>query len=624
MTQKAGFLLIICCCASVLIGTEYHVSPQGNDSHSGAFGTPFRTIQCAAEKAMPGDVITVHEGVYRERVNPPRGGESEQKRIVYRAVPGEKVEIKGSEIVKNWEKVQNDTWKVVIPHSFFGDFNPFQTEIKGDWFQPKNRLHHLGAVYLNGEWLVEANNKEEVLLAGSSIASLQPQNLSLQAGLWFAEAQEKETTIWAQFPKVDPNQEMVEVNVRQSVFYPDQPGRNYITVCGFIMCHAATPWAPPTAEQIGLLGTHWSKGWIIENNIISHSVCTGITLGKYGDEFDNTSANTAEGYVETIKRAHAFSIPWTREQIGHHLVRNNTISHCEQAGLVGSMGAAFSTITDNTIHDIHVRRLFTGAEMAGIKIHGAIDSLIARNHVYRTCLALWLDWMAQGTLVSGNLCHDNIRDLYVEVNHGPYLIDNNIFLSPFSVMDWSQGGSFVHNLIAGAISIKPHEKRETPFHPPHSTEVAGLHDNPCGDNQFYNNVFVDKADLSVYDQAPLPIKASGNIYLQGAKPSRYEELKKESSWRINSSWKIEEDEKGFWLDVADVSLAVSQGNHPFITTDLLGKTSISGVPLVNPDDSSLRIDNDYFGGKRSGVFPQPGPFEHINHHRLLLAPAIRR
>ena len=37
----------------------------------------------------------------------------------------------------------------------------------------------------------------------------------------------------------------------------------------------------PTAEQIGLIGTHWSKGWIIENNEISHSMNTGITLGRY-------------------------------------------------------------------------------------------------------------------------------------------------------------------------------------------------------------------------------------------------------------------------------------------------------------------------------------------------------
>ena len=33
----------------------------------------------------------------------------------------------------------------------------------------------------------------------------------------------------------------------------------------------------------------------------------------------------------------------------------------------------------------------------------------------------------------------------------------------------------------------------TPFHKPHSTEVAGLHDNPSGDDRFYNNLFVAPA-----------------------------------------------------------------------------------------------------------------------------------
>ena len=190
----------------------------------------------------------------------------------------------------------------------------------------------------------------------------------------------------------------MEINVRQTVFYPEKTGINYITVRGFTLEDAATPWAPPTAEQIGLIGTHWSKGWIIENNKISYSICSGISLGKYGDEWDNTSANTAEGYVKTIERALANG--WSKENIGHHIVRNNTISHCEQAGIVGSLGAAFSTVTGNTIHDIHVRQLFSGAEMAGIKFHGAIDVEISHNHIYRTCRGLWLDWMAQGTRVS--------------------------------------------------------------------------------------------------------------------------------------------------------------------------------------------------------------------------------
>ena len=58
---------------------EIHVSSMGADMNNGTLSSPLRTIQAAAELAKPGDVITVHEGVYRERVTPPRGGESPEK-----------------------------------------------------------------------------------------------------------------------------------------------------------------------------------------------------------------------------------------------------------------------------------------------------------------------------------------------------------------------------------------------------------------------------------------------------------------------------------------------------------------------------------------------------------------
>ena len=128
--------------------------------------------------------------------------------------------------------------------------------------------------------------------------------------------------------------------------------------------------------------------------------------------------------------------------------------------------------------------------MAGIKFHGAIDVEISRNHIYRTCRGLWLDWMAQGTHVSRNLFHDNQEDVFVEVDHGPFLMDNNFFLSRLSLVDLSQGGAYAHNLFAGSIKLLPYDSRQTPFLKAHSTDVAGYHDNPNGDDRFYNNIFV--------------------------------------------------------------------------------------------------------------------------------------
>ncbi len=575
---------------------EYHVSVTGNNKHEGSATRPLRTISAAARLAQPGDVITVYEGTYRERVNPPRGGTSDHQRITYQAAPNEKVVIKGSEVVRGWKKLENDTWQVSIPNSFFGGFNPYSDLISGDWFRGNDRDHHTGAVYLNGHWLVEAANKEEVLKPEGSNP------------LWFAEVGDKNTTISAQFKGVDPNKENVEINVRQSVFYPEKPGVNYITVRGFTLEQAATPWAPPTAEQIGLVGTHWSKGWIIESNTIRYATCVGVTLGKYGDEWDNKSANSAEGYNRTIERA--LKDGWSKQNIGHHIVRNNTIAHCEQAGIVGSLGAVFSKINGNDIHDIHIRRLFSGAEMAGIKIHAAIDTEIRGNHIYRTTRGIWLDWMAQGTRVTGNLLHGNGpgEDIFVEVNHGPFLLDNNIFLSAISLADMSEGGAYVHNLMAGQIRLRPELRRSTPFHKAHSTEVAGLQNIEGGDDRFYNNIFVEPAGLIGYDKAVLPVQMVGNVFLKGAEPTTHEQNPLVQP-TFDPQITVVEARDGFYLEFQFDKAWAEQQSRPLVTTDLLGKATIPDLPFVQPDSSPLRIDTDYFGRKRDPSNPFPGPFE---------------
>ena len=120
-----------------------------------------------------------------------------------------------------------------------------------------------------------------------------------------------------------------------------------MTVRGFTLEQAATNWAPPTAEQVGAIGTHWSRGWVIERNRVLYSRCSGISLGKYGEAGVHHDGS-AKGYVGTVTRALAHG--WNGSTVGHHLVRDNEVAHCEQAGIVGSLGCAFSTVTGNDVH----------------------------------------------------------------------------------------------------------------------------------------------------------------------------------------------------------------------------------------------------------------------------------
>ena len=150
----------------------------------------------------------------------------------------------------------------------------------------------------------------------------------------------------------------------------------------------------------------------------------------------------------------------------------------------------FSTIEDNHIYNIALKREFYGYEIGGIKLHAAIDVIIRHNRIHDCSLGTWLDWQTQGTRVSRNLFYDNNRDLFVEVSHGPYLVEHNIFASPVSLEIFSQGGAFVNNLVCGTVSLEPVLERPTPYHVPHSTQVAGYAAIHGGDDRHIGNIFL--------------------------------------------------------------------------------------------------------------------------------------
>lgn len=608
--------------ASGSLANEYHVMKTGHDKNQGTSNSPFLTIQAAANIAQPGDIITVHEGSYREWINPLHGGTSDSKRIVYQAAKGEKVEIKGSEIIKKWGKVTNTVWKVIISNSFFADYNPYQDLIHGDWFNDHGRIHHTGEVFLNGKSLYEQEALEKVYNPILDTEKIDPEGATYT---WYCESDDSKTTIWANFHDFDPNKELVEISARKTCFYPDKPGINYITLRGFHISQAATQWGAPTAEQIGMIATHWNKGWIIENNVISNSKCSGITLGKERGTGHNVwsqdrSIDGSLHYIEVTFRT--LRNGWSKKNIGSHIVRNNEIYNCEQTGMCGSMGAAFSIIENNHIHNIWTKRQFSGAEIGGIKFHAAIDTQIKNNRIHDAGRGLWLDWMSQGTRVSKNLMYNNdLQDLFLEVNHGPTLVDNNVFLSPLGISNQSQGIAFVHNLIAGKISMWAEPNRFTPYHLPHSTEIAGLSTIFSGDDRYFNNILLgtqvgkptnnqrQNHGLDGYNDAKLPVWISGNVYYNGA--MHYEQ---ESNYFENQNYKPEvkviEDGENVYLHLTMDESGLNI-QRELITTSLLGEAKMPDQEFENPDGTAILMDTDFLGNKRNVGNPMVGPFENL-------------
>ena len=659
--------------------TVLHVAITGSDSADGSAEAPFRTIGRAAQAAMPGDTVTVHQGVYREWVNPLRGGTIDAP-ITYQPAVGpdgrfEPVTISGAEVITDWRPhpgAEGRAWVTRVPNSLFGAHNPYAERIGGDWFFDQVNTWHTGEVYLDGKSMYEA-----LTLGGVEHPEVSPDSFDPEGSLltWCCEVGDDVTTIWANFGGADPAEHEIEINVRKHVFWPAQTGIDYITVRGFTLSKAATQWAPPTALQEGLIGPHWSKGWVIEDNTITDSKNVGVSLGKEARSGQNEWTAGGEGAKggtqrerEVIQRALVLRgpdagepHPWHRDHVGSHTVRRNTIRDCEQAGVVGHLGAAFSTIADNHIYRIHVKRQWHGAEVAGIKLHAAIDTVISGNTIHHTHRALWLDWQAQGTLVRRNVFYaSTAEDFMVEVCHGPYLVDSNLFLSPWSVKDMSSGGAYVHNYVAGRLANCTEHQRYTPYHFPHDTAVFGVSNILGGDDRFYNNVFVgdgaaeeaDGSDVqdeptlvsfwsgaididgvpgqatfmptpvgtSQYDAYPtaqeypnepmtalagprLPVWIEGNLYAEGAEPFRAEPdaiVTDASPVRVEV---VDAEAGTVRVDVRDASAAHAVAP---VTTARLGTSYQAEMPFTNPDGSDLDLSTDIVGTPREQVVP--GPF----------------
>jgi alpha-N-arabinofuranosidase len=195
-------------------------------------------------------------------------------------------------------------------------------------------------------------------------------------------------------------------------------------------------------------------------------------------------------------------------------------------------------------------------------------------------------------------------------------VDNNIFLSPTALLDMSQGGAYAHNLFTGRLISRSELSRSTPYHPPHTTEVAGLKNIKGGDNRFYNNVFLHPDGLAAYN-ARVPSHMDGNVFLKGGKPSKFE-AKPPAVSKMDPKPRLVTKSSDWLLELTIDETWTAKRGRQLVTTELLGRASVPNLPYVQPDGSSIQVNTDYLGLPRRISDPAPGPFADVDPGQVKL------
>lgn len=575
---------------------QIYVDAQAKVDGDGTQQAPFKRIQEAASIARPGDLVMVMPGVYRESVNPRYSG-SKDKPILYQAVKQGLTIISGAERIDEWEKVDVDVWRVVIPNQRFGEYNPYTTKVQED-----GDYQHTGEVFLNNRALYEVDSLDKVKAPISEDPARQY--------VWYTCQDSKmgTTIIYANFQGKDPNSANVEATFRETCFYPQQPRINFLVLSGFTLTKAASQWADGKYNR-AIIGTNHAQGWKIVNCNISHAKCAGISLGRYP------------------------TLPTEKELATHpvkHYVKNNRIFDCGQVGVIGVDGNPSPVIEHNHFFRINTRFNLVGETVSAINLYPAIGAQILRNCIHDCTRGIWLGGRVEKTRISRNLMYNNTlpgnvkltdknqaqllarlgEDIQIENSFGITTIDNNFLLSDCALRLESYEILLAHNLINGRIAwqsnnLKAADGDDLLYH-----RITQQSRQTTLTSYFYNNLFVQK-------KLPLGIEK----LIQKQADWYHEEL---AQGPTKNDFFITENNHLTRLNAnKEGNSFIGNGNQPlnltvesrrqgfFLKNDLKQFLSEDSCHLLTMVDrtNELKVDTDFAGHHREGHRVTAGPLD---------------
>jgi len=400
-----------------------NLNPRAADSNPGTKDLPFLTINKAAQVLQPGERVVIMTGVYRERVDPVRGGSGPDKMISYEAAPGANVVVKGSRLVKTgW--APSTGFKLDLAPSARASVKIYQRRLDDLDFQGYNPF---GMVSIMQDRVYLKPTPEELWrhLARRGMVFVDGRRLD-QVEL-YQELGRRDGAFWCEHDGLaihvrlagdaNPSQHEVELAIQEQVFAPRTRGLSYIRIKGISFEHAANAFPVPQRGMVSLSRGHH---WIIEDCVLRHANAVALDIGAQDWDMEPPAV------------------------IGHAIVRGN---HIDDVGVCGIAGMAVQNtlIESNLIEHVGYQDVELAWETGGIKLHQTKNCLLRGNVIRHTihAEAIWLDYENSNTRVTGNVMGDTLETLrggiYLEASHDSNMLDNNII---WKATEGAGGGSY--------------------------------------------------------------------------------------------------------------------------------------------------------------------------------------
>jgi len=630
--------------------TYYVNGATGSDENAGTQERPFKTINKAAQVLQPGERVIIAEGVYRERVDPARGGSGPDKLISYEAAPGANVVISGAIVLPKMEpstgfatrgpsRGNPQVYQAKLDGSWFGGYNPFgllnipqqkaffvtvgnhlpgQPGYNMPWIRTQNNLatfyRHRGLVFVDGKPLTQVDTFGELFdpvpgpqrRGGRPVNATiieQPQNhlydeIGGSAGRVFIENNGMTLHIRLNDDS-NPNDHRVEITTKETVFCPSQRGLAYIRIKGIHFEKVGNGFPMP---QRGMVSTNRGHHWVFEDNTFMWANSIGLDIG------------------DEVWDANMPPVP-----IGYDIVRHNVFRYCGIEGLggAGNPGGLHNVLVEKNLFEwIGWQDAAGMSESAGMKLHNAIDLLFRENVVrhIRHANGIWLDTINENDRVTRNIFADipgeiNPQAVHIEASVIANEIDNNVFsdLTGGVLMRDTNNlivanNLFLHCRVGITMTTGLAEPRMLG---PYGYTADGVN------NRVFNNVF-HRMDQSAIEFTTTTNSSDGNVfsemprfggYLKVLGPTQYQTYDVPEQWLNLPMWQQEHswDKNG---KVADIEASFDPDS---LKLTLKYPQSVSGVAAFN------KLTSDFFG-KPTGATRLPGPFAQANFENRSIDP----